>query len=201
MLFATITDSRDAVTLRYELQEQRFSFICPDLYYLDGSRSAEMATGDSLVLPNLQEAMGTILPRISTALLRYPDSEENGDETYREVYRNFSPDDYSVFSAYLPDKGCTVGNYFVNDAGELVITLNTGTSGFTFTYDQVGSRAIMDYPPEAQPKPMFAASAAATPTPRPTAMPTAAPSPTVPPRNYTGSECRSRALNYFNNPG
>ena len=161
-----------------------------------------MAKGGSLVLPDLQEAMGAILPRISTALLRYPDSEENGEETYREVYQNFSPEDYAVFSTYLLDKGCTVGSYYVNDTGELVIPLSIGTSGFTFTYDQVGSRAIMDYPVSAQLEPVFAASAAsaaATPTPHPTAKPTAAPQPTTPPRNYSESECWSRAQSYFNN--
>ncbi len=199
VLFATITDGKGAVTLRYELQEQRFSFICPELYYLDDSRNAEMTAGSRLVLPDLQEAMGAILPRISTALLRYPDSEENGEETYREVYQNFSPEDYSMFSAYLLDKGCTVGNYYVNNAGELVIPLSIGTSGFTFTYDQVGSRAIMEYPAGAQLEPVFAASAAATPTPRPTAKPTATPKPATPPRNYSEAECWNRAWNYFNN--
>ena len=199
VMFATITDSKGALTLRYELQEQRFSFICPELYYLDDSRSAEMAKDVSPVLPDLQEAMGAILPRISTALLRYPDSEENGEETYSEVYQNFSPEDYAVFSAYLLDKGCTVGNYYVNDTGELVIPLSIGTSGFTFTYDQVGGRAIMDYPAGAQLEPVFAASAAATPTPRPTVMPTATPMPTTPPKNYSESECWARARSYFNN--
>lgn len=199
VLFATITDRKGAVTLRYELQEQCFSFICPELYYLDGSRSTEMAKDGNLVLPDLQEAMGAILPRISTALLRYPDSEENSEEIYREVYQNFSQEDYSVFSAYLLDKGCTVGDYYVNDSGELVISLSIGTSTFTFTYDQVGNRAIMDYPISAQLEPVFAASAAATPTPRPTSQPTATPKPTTPPRNYSESECWSLAKNYFNN--
>ena len=201
ILYATVTDGRGAVTVRYELQEQRFSMICPELYYLDGSRNAAMADGSVLILPDLQEAMGAILPRVSTALLRYPDSEESGETVYREIYRNFGPDDYAAFSAYLLDKGCEVGAYYVDAAGALVIPLSIRNTEFTFTYDQVGSRAIMDYPAGAQLEPVFAASAAATPTPRPTAVPTAAPSPTVPPRNYSEAECWSRALNYFNNLG
>lgn len=199
VLFATITNGSGAVTLRYELQEQRFSFICPELYYLDDSRSAEKAADSSLILPDLQDALGAILPRVSTALLRYPDSEERGEETYREVYQNFSPEDYAAFSTYLLDKGCAVGDYYVDTTGALVIPLSIRETGFTFTYDQVGSRAVMDYPAGAQLEPVFAASAAATPTPRPTARPTATPKPTVPPKNYSESECWTRAWNYFNN--
>ena len=200
VLYATITDGKGAVTVRYELQEQRFSMICPELYYIDTSRNAGTAKG-SMILPDLQEAMGVILPRISSALLRYPDSTENADDKYREIYQHFSQEDYAVFSGYLMDKGCTVGEYYIDNTGALVIPLSIRETHFTFTYDQVGGRAIMDYPVSAQLEPVFAASAAATPTPRPTAIPTAAPKPTTPPKNYSEAECWSRARNYFNNLG
>ena len=199
VMFATITDSKGALTLRYELQEQRFSFICPELYYLDGSRSAEMVAGGSLILPDLQEAMGAIMPRISSALLRYPDRRNTAKKLPRGLSELRPGRLFGVFSAYLLDKGCVVGNYYVNNAGELVIPLSIGTSGFTLIYDQVGSRAIMEYPISAQLEPVFAASAAATPTPRPTVKPTASPKPTTPPRNYSESECWTRARTYFNN--
>lgn len=77
------------ITFRYAYGEKK-----AELVYPAGTRLEKKAHSSSngTVLPDLQEAMGAILPRISTALLRYPDSEENGDETYREVYRNFSPD-------------------------------------------------------------------------------------------------------------
>ncbi len=201
VLYATITDSKGALTLRYELQAQRFSMICPELYYIDSSRNAVKAADSALILPDLQEAMGAILPRVSSALLRYPDSSESGEENYREIYQHFSPDDYGVFSAYLLDKGCAVGNYYVDSTGALVIPLSIGSTQFTFTYDQVGSRAIMEYPVSAQLEPVFAASAAATPTPRPTAVPTATPRATTPPRIYSQDECWNRAKNYFNSLG
>ena len=199
VMFATITDGKGALTLRYDLQEQRFSMICPELYYIDSSRNAVKAADSPLILPDLQEAMGAILPRVSSALLRYPDSSESCEENYREVYQNFTPDDYGVFSTYLLDKGGTVGNYYVDNTGALVIPLSIQGTEFSFTYDQVGNRAIMDYPASAQLEPVFAASAAATPTPRLTAKPTATSKPTTPPRNYSEAECWNRAKNYFNN--
>ena len=197
VMFATITDSKGALTLRYELQEQCFSMICPELYYIDSSRNAVKAADSILILPDLQEAMGAILPRVSSALLRYPDSNESSEGYYQEVYQNFSQDDYTVFSTYLLDKGCTVGNYYVDNTGALVIPLSIQGTEFIFTYDQVGRRAIIEYPINAQLEPVFAASAAATTSPM--AILTAEPKATTPSKTYSESACWTRARSYFNN--
>ncbi len=197
ILYATMMYGKGAFTIRYELEEQRFTFICPELFYPEAARAATLPSDAELVLPSALEAMGAILPRISTALLRRPDSTETTEEEYSEIYTGFTPEDYTAFSAYLVDKGCVVEDYSLDDTGVLRISLSVLGVGFSFNYDQVNHRAVACYPADAQLEPEFAASAAATPTPVPKTKPTPTPVPTAPPKNYSADKCWSIAEKYF----
>ena len=201
VLFATMSYGSGAFTIRYDMQAQTFTIICPELYFDEGVKKAEIAADAELALPSPMQALGAILPRISTALLRYPSSTETTEDSYTEVYENFSADDYSAFSAYLVDKGCTVVGYERDRAGVLRIALSVGDVGFTFNYDQVGHRGEAVYPIGAQLEPEFAASAAATPVPIVTATPApvVTPAPTAAPVNYTAADCWGIAERYFYN--
>lgn len=196
-LYATMMYGKGAFTVRYELEAQRFTFICPELFYPEAPRKASLSPEAELVLPSALEAMGAILPRISTAILRRPDRAETTDAGYRETYAAFMPEDYAAFSAYLVDKGCVVEDYRLDDTGVLRISLSVLGVGFSFDYDQVNHRAVTLYPPDAQLEPEFAASAAATPTPKPAVKPTPTPKPTAPPKNYDRDACWAIAERYF----
>lgn len=159
----------------YDLSNQKFTFICPELYYVE-TVIGKAAHTDQLVLPNIEETFGTVLPRLSAALLRYPDKKETrADGSYEETYLNFREKDYAAFSAYLQETQCAVGDYHLDEKGNLVITLTLNGSSFVFTYDRIESQAFVAYPQGAVIEPEVASNL--IPTPVPTAKPTAAPTP------------------------
>ena len=205
VLYASMSYGGGVFTIRYELEAQRFTIICPELYYLESAKAATLDDGVDLVLPAPMEAMGAILPRISTALLRRPDRTETAGDGYTETYESFTEADYALFSAYLVDKSVQVDGYGVSETGVLEISLSVQGVAFSFHYDQVHQRATAIYPTDARLEPEFAAAAAATPTPTPvgtpapTARPTATPRPTAAPRNYDQAACWGIAEAYFMN--
>ena len=188
---------------RYDLDEQTFSFICPELYYVEPSFSKTVKT-DHVILPGAEEAFGSLLPRISSAIFRYPDRKETlADGSYCETYLNFTEKDYNTFSTFLLGTDCSVGNFFVDNTGALVISLSLQGQTFTFSYDQLGNRGIAIYPKGAPIKPEIPRSAFPTPVPTatPTSVPTATPKKsTISSKGNSSSDSWSSFTNKYGTP-
>lgn len=89
VLNAVLSLRNGAFSIRYDLSNQTFTFVCPELYYVDASLEKTVKT-DMLILPSPEESFGAVLPRLSAALLRYPDQKETQtDGSYVETYLNF----------------------------------------------------------------------------------------------------------------
>lgn len=187
-------------TCQYDMTGQTFSFICPELYYVDPNLP-RTDTADKLILPNTDEAFGAILPRISSAILRYPDKKEtHEDGSLNEIYERFTEEEYNVFSAYLLETNCVVGSYYIDSTGALVIPLSLKDQEFVFTYDQVNQRGITTYPKgaiiesEIPKSSLPTAIPTATPVPTPTLEPGTTPKPS---HFYSVNEAWEKVEYYF----
>ena len=201
VLIADLRSGNGGFALRYDPSGNVIAIVCPELYYLR-QYNAEQADADLLILPDVNDAFGAMLPRVSTAILRYPDQTSTAEDgSLTETYQNFTEAEYTAFSGYLQTSGCTVGSYYVDPTGALVIPLELKGSGFTFIYDQLGTKATVTYPMGAAIEPEIPQSALPTPepTPNPTPKPTQKPSQKLVITPETERKCWQAAEQYFRN--
>lgn len=156
VLYADIILQNAPFTIQYDISNTKFVIDCPELYYVDSEmRSESAAVNTQLIMPSVDDAFGIVFPRISSAILRYPEKTEiQQDSSLYDEYSSFSEQDYSAVSKYLSDTGCAVSDYHVDDTGKLVILLNRKGSDFTFIYDKVNERGIVVYPPDSLVEPL-----------------------------------------------
>ena len=93
------------------------------------------SAGEGL-LPTLTDIIGTAMPSFGEALQRYPDeAEEYPDGSTKELYRNVSEDDFSMFGVYLENHGAALGDYEVNGSMlSAVIQVKGNTLHVDFDY-------------------------------------------------------------------
>ena len=146
VLYVTIERNGKELTLQYSLSEQRFTWVCPMLYFEEDA--SEMSKkSQQPILPELSSVFSAVMPRISSAIHRYPDeTETTEDGSLMEVYLCFGEEDYNNFSEYLQKTECTLGEYSIDETGSLVIRINQKNSEFIFTYDPVRMKGIALYP-------------------------------------------------------
>lgn len=194
-LTAELEKDGSSITFQYNYAKKEASVFYPADVRREKEKSDAKLSGT--ILPDANTIFGKGLPRISTAILRYPDNKETlQDGSYCETYQNFGEQDYASFSSYLKEAECSVGSYYIDDQGALVIPLTMGESSFVFTYDQLRARAVATYPdgviieteipPSAIPTPVPTAAPKATEKPKPTQK-----------TGYSESECWNIAENYL----
>ena len=201
VLLANLKLNGKTFSCRYDMANQTFSFICPELYYVN-NELPKTVKAEQPILPSIENAFGVVLPRISTAIFRYPDKKETlEDGSYRETYEHFTENEYNAFSAYLLKTHCSVGTYYVDNMGALVIPLSLQGKQFVFTFDQIHQLGISLYPGGAVIEPEIPHSALPTPVPTAAPAPTATPvAPTATPSSYySESMVWSGVENYFRN--
>jgi len=138
--------------------------------YPQGTRIETTTTSDSAkkgtVLPPLKELFGEdTIPSLSKAINRNVDELVNDKGLTREIYQNFSIDEYEKYSAYLSDYGCYIVESNVID-NVMTVKLKTGDTDFTFIYDYAANSATVEYAQDTSTEPII------TPTPKPTNTPT-----------------------------
>ena len=185
-------------SVRYNLYGKTFTYVCPELYYMETDETVS-TTKKGFILPSVSESFGAVLPRVSSAILRLPDqSITTEDGSTIEVYLNFEEEDYTKFSKYLNETHCTVGDYFVDEQGTLVIPLELNGANFVFSYDQLRCLGCVKYLSGAVVEPEISASVVRT--PEPTEMPQ--PEETARPMErhaYSENDCWDTAESYLMN--
>lgn len=188
----TVSVSKDGRTIYFKYSRGDKTAI---VTYPEGTRiekEAQRATSSTSLLPALTEIFGADqLPSLSKVLNRYPDTSTSENGKNRDVFYNFTQDDYDLFSKYLAEYGCVVADSSASD-DVMNFSLMKGNTDFQFIYDYANSVAIIEYARDAEVEPYI------TPTPAPTPSPTPVPSPTARP-DYTESQCYSIAEEYLKN--
>lgn len=123
------------------------------VYYPKGTRNeksvyalAENENSGKNILPYYEEVFGYYLPTVSAAIKRTAyEVNKNSDGSTEYKYKQFTDDEYNIFSTYLDEKGCTVVNYAM-DGKKMTIELERKGSAFTFVYDRDSKEATVIYP-------------------------------------------------------
>lgn len=148
--------------------------------------------GSGSLLPDVKE-IGTELPSVSRAIEKEPSITEKVDGGKREVYQDFSEEDYKAFSSYLQETGCTVDDYHTEEGGVLVVNISNVSGKMTFSYDALQHTCTVVYPAKARAEKTWVL----TPSPVPTATPE--PTPRTVTANYSIDQCWDIAQKYFRN--
>ena len=148
ILNAEVERGEEMLLLQYSLTAQQLTWVCPELYYEEDALDMPKKPKQD-ALPEFSVVFDAVMPRISSAILRYPDETETMDDgSLKEVYLKFTEEEYDALSRYLSGTACELGEYAVDETGVLSISLLQKGSGFTFSYDRVGQKGTAVYPPE-----------------------------------------------------
>ena len=143
---ATVKRNEEILSLQYTLTGQQFTWICPELYFEEDAFEMPKKPKQT-ALPELSAVYDTVMPRISSAILQYPDeSETMEDGSFKEVYLNFGEKEYDAFSKYLSNTECVVGDYAIDETGALNISIRLKSNQFDFIYDRIGQKGVAVYP-------------------------------------------------------
>ena len=163
----------ETVAVLFNVVKKTFTVIYPR-YFSEDYESYQVSANDSCLFPDIEDITGPILPRLSSVLLRAPDSRDTTNAGKRtEEYRSFTEDDYKTVSSYLQSSGCSVKNY-TKEANVLVIELEKHGILFVMKYDPDKHTATVVYDTESYIEPVVTS----------TPVPTATPVPTVDPSQY-----------------
>ena len=95
--------------------------------------------------PSTNELFGQTMPSVSSVTGREADAEEMVDADTIYTYQDFSAHEYTAFSKYLAEQGCTVELVSVDDK-VLTVQISKGSGTVTFKYDYPAREATMIYP-------------------------------------------------------
>ncbi len=98
------------------------------------------------LLPQI-DSIGEVLPSLSLAINRQPDSvKAPKDGSIRETYGDFDDEDYDIFSEYLSKKNCKTAEFQIQNESVLLIQLSNRSGKMSFTYDALNHEAQIIYP-------------------------------------------------------
>ena len=96
------------------------------------------------IFPSVDSLLGETMPAVSSAIGRKADISENR----KEVYTDFTEDDYNAFGRYAAAYGCLVAasDYMQDKGRQVTITLQKSGASFQLTYDPDAKTATVIYP-------------------------------------------------------
>ena len=132
------------VCIEYNAATNLLTVYYPDDYTEDLS-CYDVQEDDICIFPDLEEAFGAVLPRISTVLKRQPDIQSRTtDGKTAEIYYNFYEEDYNLFGDYLMETGFSVVNNGKTD-DVFILNLERNTQSIVLKYDPVNHLACVIY--------------------------------------------------------
>lgn len=117
--------------------------VCSCMYSVNGEG----------LFPSFGELYTTVeMPSMARALDREPDNVvKQDDDTVIQYYSGIGPAEFDLFSAYLAQNSCSIGEYSMED-GVFSARIDKDGQSFTFVYDGNSKTAELSYPKGTKPE-------------------------------------------------
>lgn len=97
------------------------------------------------LFPSMDEMLGTAMPSVGLAIGRGADMSDETEDSSREIYVDFSGEDYIAFGRYLAGIGATIKEYS-SEGNTMTAVISARGAEMTFSYNWADKTATVLYP-------------------------------------------------------
>ena len=97
------------------------------------------------LFPDTDEMFGTSMPSVGLVIGRPADAQEETEDGSREIYQNFTNDDYLAFGQYLAGIGARIKDYNMENS-TLTATVSVRNASMNFSFNWSEKTAEVIYP-------------------------------------------------------